>query len=191
MIRESAIAEYLTEESGLPFDEKHVVMTVGAAGGLNVVLKAILDEGDEVIVPSPYFMEFKFYIENCGGEIRLVETNDDFSLNLKEIEKAIGEKTKAILINSPNNPTGVVYDQASFEKLGKLLKKKSQELGKTLYLITDEAYRRIVFDQIQLPIAFRHYPHTIRVTSHSKDLSLPGERIGYIAVTPFVRKSTS
>ena len=179
-----AIAEFLSEESGLPFDEKHVVMTVGAAGGLNVVLKAILDEGDQVIVPTPYFMEFKFYIGNCGGEIRLVETNGDFSLNLKEIEKAMGSKTKAILINSPNNPTGVVYDQASFEKLGKLLKKKSQELGKTLYLITDEAYRRIVFDQIQLPIAFRYYPHTIRVTSHSKDLSLPGERIGYIAVHP-------
>jgi len=179
-----SIAEYLKEESGLPFDEKHVVMTVGAAGGLNVVLKSILDEEEEVIVPCPYFMEFKFYIENSGGEIRLVETNDDFSLNLKEIEKAIGGKTKAILINSPNNPTGVVYHQASIEKLGELLKKKSQELGKTLYLITDEAYRRIVFDHIQLPIVFRHYPHTIRVTSHSKDLSLPGERIGYIAVNP-------
>jgi len=178
------IAEYLKEESGLPFDEKHVVMTVGAAGGLNVVLKSILDEREEVIVPSPYFMEFKFYIENSGGEIRLVETNGDFSLNLSEIEKAIGAKTKAILINSPNNPTGVVYNQASLEALGELLKKKSQELGKTLYLITDEAYRRIVFDQIQLPNAFRHYPHTIRVTSHSKDLSLPGERIGYIAVNP-------
>jgi len=179
-----AIADYLKEESGLAFDENHVVMTVGAAGGLNVVLKSILDEGEEVIVPSPYFMEFKFYIENCGGEIRLVETNDDFSLNLSEIEKAIGGKTKTILINSPNNPTGVVYDQASLEKLGELLRKKSRELGKTLYLITDEAYRRIVFDQIQLPIVFRYYPHTIRVTSHSKDLSLPGERIGYIAVNP-------
>jgi aspartate aminotransferase len=179
-----AIAEYLNEESGLPFDEKHVVMTVGAAGGLNIVLKAILDEGDEVIVPSPYFMEFRFYIENCGGQMRLVDTREDFSLNLPEIEKAIGAKTKALLINSPNNPTGVVYDQGSIEKLGELLKKKSQELGKTLYLITDEAYRRIVFDQIRLPIAFHHYPHTIRVTSHSKDLSLAGERIGYIAVSP-------
>jgi aspartate aminotransferase len=179
-----AIAEYLKEESGLPFDEKNVVMTVGAAGGLNVVLKAILDEGDEVIVPSPYFMEFKSYIENSGGQIRLVETNDDFSLNLSEIEKAIGEKTEAVLINSPNNPTGVVYDQESLEKLGELLKKKSRQLGRNLHLITDEAYRRIVFDQIHLPIVFRHYPHTIRVTSHSKDLSLPGERIGYVAVSP-------
>lgn len=179
-----AIAEYLTEESGLPFGENHVVMTVGAAGGLNVALKAILDEGDEVTVPSPYFMEFKFYIENCGGEIRLVQTHEDFSLDLEEIEKAISEKTKAILINSPNNPTGVVYDHKSLEKLGKLLKRKIMELGKTLYLLTDEAYRRIVYDQVQLPILFQYYPHTIRVTSHSKDLSLPGERIGYVAVSP-------
>jgi len=180
-----AIAEYLKEESGLPFDEKHVVMTVGAAGGLNILLKAILDEGDQVIVPSPYFVEFKFYIENCGGQMRLVDTREDFSLNQAEIEKAIGDKTKAILINSPNNPTGVVYNQESIEKLAGLLKKKSRELGKTLYLITDEAYRRIVFDQIRLPIAFHHYPHSIRVTSHSKDLSLAGERIGYLAVSPF------
>ncbi|HMK52110.1 MAG TPA: pyridoxal phosphate-dependent aminotransferase [Thermodesulfobacteriota bacterium] len=184
-----AIAEYLKEESGLPFEEKHVVMTVGAAGGLNVVLKAILDEGDEVIVPSPYFMEFKSYIENSGGQIRLVETNDDFSLNLSAIEKAIGEKTEAVLVNSPNNPTGVVYDQESFEKLGELLKKKSGQLGRNLHLITDEAYRRIVFDQIHLPNAFCCYPHTIRVTSHSKDLSLPGERIGYVAVSPLCEDS--
>ena len=178
------IAEYLTEESGLPFNETLVVMTVGAAGGLNVTLKAILDEGDEVIVPSPYFMEFKFYIENSGGQIRLVETNEDFSLNLTEIEKAIGKRTKVILINSPNNPTGVVYDESSLETLGGLLKKKNKELGKTLYLLTDEAYRRIVYDGTKIPIHFHYYPHTIRITSHSKDLSLPGERIGYIAVSP-------
>jgi len=179
-----AIAQYLKEESGLAFGEKHVVMTVGAAGGLNIVLKAILDEGDEVIVPSPYFMEFKFYIENCNGEIRLVETNEDFSLNIAEIEKAIGKRTKAILINSPNNPTGVVYDHNSLKKLGELLKTKNQELGKTLYLITDEAYRRIIYDGTKLPISFHYYAHTLRVTSHSKDLSLPGERIGYVAVSP-------
>ncbi len=179
-----AVAQYIAEESGLPFEEKHIVMTVGAAGGLNVVFKALLDEGDEVIVPSPYFMEFKFYIENSGGRIRLVETHDDFSLNLKEIEKAFGKKTKAVLINSPNNPTGVVYNRESLEELGRLLKEKSRELKRTLYLITDEAYRRIVFDQVKLPIAFQYYPHTIRVTSHSKDLSLPGERIGYVAANP-------
>ncbi len=180
-----AVAQYIAEESGLPFEEKHVVMTVGAAGGLNVIFKALLDEGDEVIVPSPYFMEFKSYIENSGGQIHLVETHADFSLNLKEIEKGFGKKTKAVLINSPNNPTGVVYNRESLEELGRLLKEKSHDLKRTLYLITDEAYRRIVFDQVKLPIAFQHYPHSIRVTSHSKDLSLPGERIGYIAVNPF------
>ena len=184
-----AIAQYLTEESSLPFTEKHIVMTVGAAGGLNVALKALLDEGDEVIVPSPYFMEFKFYIDNSGGEIRLVETHEDFSLNLKEIERAIGKRTKAILINSPNNPTGVVYDQKSLERLGELLKRKSRELQKTLYLLTDEAYRRIVYDGTELPVSFLYYPHTIRVTSHSKDLSLPGERIGYIAVSPLCEET--
>jgi len=180
----NAIATFLKEETGLPFEEKHLVMTVGAAGGLNVALKALLDEGEEVIVPSPYFAEFKFYIDNAGGRMRLVETHDDFSLNLKALEKAIGKKTKVVLINTPNNPTGVVYGGDSFERLGTLLKKKSQELGKTIHLITDEAYRRIIYDQIKLPIAFHYYPHTLRVTSHSKDLALPGERIGYVAVSP-------
>jgi aspartate aminotransferase len=180
----NAIATFLKEETGLPFEEKHLVMTVGAAGGLNVALKALLDEGEEVIVPSPYFAEFKFYIDNAGGRMRLVETHDDFSLNLKALEKAIGKKTKVVLINTPNNPTGVVYGGDSFERLGTLLKEKSQELGKTIHLITDEAYRRIIYDQIKLPIAFHYYPHTLRVTSHSKDLALPGERIGYVAVSP-------
>jgi aspartate aminotransferase len=179
-----AIASYLKEETGLPFTENHIVMTVGAAGGLNVIFKSILDQGDEVIVPSPYFMEFKFYIDNSGGEIRLVETNTDFSLNLDEIEKAIGNQTKAVLINSPNNPTGVIYSSESLEKLGQLLKRKSRELGRTIYLVSDEAYRRIVYDGIKLPICFDYYPHTVRVTSHSKDLSLAGERIGYVAVSP-------
>ena len=180
----NAIATFLKEETGLPFEEKHLVMTVGAAGGLNVALKALLDEGEEVIVPSPYFAEFKFYIDNAGGRMRLVETHDDFSLNLKALEKAIGKKTKVVLINTPNSPTGVVYGGDSFERLGTLLKEKSQELGKTIHLITDEAYRRIIYDQIKLPIAFHYYPHTLRVTSHSKDLALPGERIGYVAVSP-------
>ena len=180
----NAIATFLKEETGLPFEEKHLVMTVGAAGGLNVALKALLDEGEEVIVPSPYFAEFKFYIDNAGGRLRPVETHDDFSLNLKALEKAIGKKTKVVLINSPNNPTGVVYGPDSLERLGTLLKEKSKELGKTIHLITDEAYRRIIYDQIKLPIAFHYYPHTLRVTSHSKDLALPGERIGYVAVSP-------
>ena len=179
-----AIARFLEQETGLPFSERHILMSVGAAGGLNVALKAILDEGDEVIVPKPFFAEFKFYIDNAGGRVRLVDTHDDFSLNMEEVEKGISKATKVVLINSPNNPTGVVYDQASLEQLGKLLKRKSQELGKILYLITDEAYRRIIYDQVKLPIVFHTYPHSLRITSHSKDLALPGERIGYIAVHP-------
>jgi len=178
------IARFLADETGLPFDERHIVMTVGAAGGLNVAFKALLDEGEEVIVPSPYFAEFRFYIDNAGGRMRLVDTHDDFSLDLEGIEKAIHRNTKVVLINSPNNPTGVVYDPSSLEKLAAILRKKGQELGKTIYLITDEAYRRIIYDQVKLPIAFQYYPHTLRVTSHSKDLALPGERIGYIAVHP-------
>jgi aspartate aminotransferase len=184
-----AIAEYVKEGSGLAFTENHIVMTVGAAGGINVILKAILDEGDEVLVPSPYFMEYRFYIDNCGGIIRLVDTNPDFSLNPNEIEKALGEKTKAILINSPNNPTGVIYSAESLKTLGNLLKKKSRELKKTIYLISDEAYRRLVYDKASLPDPFHFYPHTLRVTSHSKDLSLAGERIGYVAVSPLCEET--
>jgi aspartate aminotransferase len=157
---------------------------VGAAGGLNVALKALLDPGEEVIVPAPYFVEYGFYLDNAGGTIRVVETRDDFSLDLAEIEGAIGEKTKAVLINSPNNPTGVVYSRECLDGLGALLAAKSRELGKTLYLLSDEPYRRIVFDGLIPPDTFRHYPHTIRVTSHSKDLALAGERIGYNAVSP-------
>jgi aspartate aminotransferase len=178
------IGQFLSEESGLSFGENHIVMTVGAAGGLNVVFKALLDQGDEVVVPSPYFVEYRSYAENHGGQVRIVETNEDFSLNLAEIEKAICERTKIILINSPHNPTGVVYSTESIERLGSLLRKKSAELSRTLYLVTDDPYRRIIYDGIELPDPFRYYPHTIRVTSHSKDLSLAGERIGYIAVSP-------
>jgi len=180
----SAIAAVLAEESGLPFQEDHIVMTVGAAGGLNVIFKALLDEGDEVIVPSPYFVEYRFYIDNAGGTLRLVDTKEDFSLDVDAIERAIHKNTKAVLINSPNNPTGVVYSRESLEALGKVMERKSRELGKTLYLISDEAYKRLVYDHITLPVIFHHYPHTLRVISHSKDLALAGERIGYIAISP-------
>jgi aspartate aminotransferase len=178
------IAQYLSEDTGLPFKESQIVMTVGAAGGLNVVFKALLDPEDEVVVPSPYFVEYRSYAENHGGKIRIAETNDDFSLNLDQIEKAIGERSKIVLINSPHNPTGVVYSRESIEKLGELLKKKSAELTRTLFLVTDDPYRRILYDGVELPDPFRCYPHTLRITSHSKDLSLAGERIGYIAVSP-------
>jgi aspartate aminotransferase len=159
-------------------------MTVGAAGGMNVALKAILDQGDEVIVPSPYFVEYEFYIDNHGGAMRLVDTAEDFTLDLEAIEKAITDKTKAVLINSPNNPTGVVYSVDSLRALADLLRTRSRSRETPIYLLTDEAYKTIVFDNIALPTVFEIYEPSISVVSYSKSLSIPGERIGYVAINP-------
>jgi aspartate aminotransferase len=177
------IAGFHRENSHLPFTKDHVIMTVGSAGGINVALKALLDPGDEVIVLSPFFVEFMFYIENHGGVMKLVETAEDFHLDVKAIEEAIGKKTKAIIVNSPNNPTGAVYHDEELKDLAALLARKREE-GQRIFLISDEAYRKIVYDKTVLPDAFRIYPDTISVFSHSKDLGLAGERIGYIAVSP-------
>jgi len=178
------VAQQLSEETGITFTEDHIVMTVGAAGGINVVLKAILDQGDEVIVPSPYFVEYEFYIDNHGGVMRLVETTEDFTLDLEAIEKAITDKTKAVLINSPNNPTGVVYSADSLRALCDLLRARSRGRGTPIYLLTDEAYKTIVFDDIVLPTVFEIYEPSFSVVSYSKSLSIPGERIGYVAINP-------
>jgi aspartate aminotransferase len=178
------VARQLSEETGIPFTADHIVMTVGAAGGLNVALKAILDRGDEVIVPSPYFVEFGFYIDNHGGVMRLVDTHEDFSLDLTAIEKAITERTKAVLINTPNNPTGAVYDADSLRGLGELLRKKSKDRKTPIYLIADEAYKTIIYNGISLPTIFKYYEPAISVVSYSKSLGVPGERIGYAAINP-------
>ncbi|OGP94598.1 MAG: aspartate aminotransferase [Deltaproteobacteria bacterium RBG_16_54_18] len=178
------VAQQLSKETGVPFTADHIVMTIGAAGGLNVTLKAILDQGDEVIVPSPYFVEFGFYIDNHGGVMRLVDTHEDFSLDLTAIEKAITERTKAVLINSPNNPTGAVYDADSLRGLGELLRKKSKDRKTPIYLIADEAYKTIIYNGIALPTVFAHYEPAISVVSYSKSLGVPGERIGYVAINP-------
>lgn len=177
------IAAYLSEEHRLPFASHHVFMSVGCAGGLNTVLKTMLNRGDEVIVPSPFFWEFKNYIENYGGVMRLVETRGDFQLDVEKIEKAVTPKTKAILINSPNNPTGVVYNEKSIESLATLLRGIRMK-GQEIYVVSDEAYRKLVYSDATLPDLFNLYELVIAVTSHSKDLGLPGERIGYIAISP-------
>lgn len=182
-VRQS-VALHLSSVHGLSFCEGDVIMTCGAAGGLNVILKAILNPGDEVIVPAPYFVEYNFYIDNHGGKLVMVKTKDDFSLDLEAIEQAITAHTKAILINSPNNPTGQVYDGDSIGKLGELLTAQTRETGQVIYLVADEPYRYIVYDHLNVPSVFAAYPESVVVTSHSKDLSLPGERIGYIAVHP-------
>jgi aspartate aminotransferase len=159
-------------------------MTCGAAGGLNVVLKTILNPGDEVIVFAPYFMEFGNYIDNHGGVTRVLLTDDRFIPKLDELEAAISAKTKAVLINSPNNPTGAVYSRDLIMELGELMRRKEAQYKTQIFLISDEAYRKIIYDGLPYPPVFHSYRHSVVVASHSKDLGLAGERIGYIALHP-------
>ena len=182
----SAVADYLSGVHKRKINQDHIVMTCGAGGALNVILKTLLDSGEEVIVPTPFFVEYRFYVDNHNGVIKLVDSHDDFSLNLQAIDDAVTEKTKIVLINSPNNPTGKVYDEASIHALGELLTRKSAELNREIYLISDEPYRDIVYDGIEVPSIIQAYHNSIIATSYSKSISLPGERIGYLAVNPAV-----
>lgn len=179
-----AISGYLSKEHGLALGPEQIVATCGAGGALNIILKALLDPGDELLVPAPYFVEYGFYADNHGGVLKTVPTCDDFTLDLEAIEKAIGERTKIVLINSPNNPTGQIYSSAALGQLGDLLGRKSRQHGRVIYVVSDEPYRKIVYDGHEVPCILHHYPHSIIATSYSKDLSLPGERIGYVAVHP-------
>lgn len=179
-----SVAEYISEEQQTQVSEKEVIMTCGAAGALNVILKAILDPGDQVMVPAPYFVEYDFYANNHGGELKPVPTTPSFKLDMDAISYAIGKKTKAVLINSPNNPTGQVYSEESLKDLGKLLEEKSRELKRTIYLLSDEPYRKIVYDGVTVPSIFKCYDQSILATSYSKDISIPGERLGFLAVNP-------
>lgn len=182
-----AVAEVISEESGLALTEENIVMTVGAGGALNVVLKTLLNPGEEVIIIPPYFVEYNFYIDNHSGVVKAAPAKEDFQLDLETIEAAITGNTKAIIINSPNNPTGVVYDATTLEDLGKLLQKKEAEMGTEIYVISDEPYAKISYDGVKVPNVFKYITNSIIVTSHSKDLALPGERIGYLAVSPRVK----
>jgi aspartate aminotransferase len=181
----AAVAETLAEASGLEVAASHVVMTCGASGALNVVLKTILNPGEEVIILTPHFVEYKFYIDNHGGVPREVWTDrDSFQLQLPAIEAAINPMTRAIIVNTPNNPTGVIYPAESLQKLGEMIGRKERELERQIYVISDEPYARIAYDGIQVPNIFPYVDNSIIVTSHSKDLALPGERIGYLAANP-------
>ena len=179
-----AVAEYIGKEQEVAMSAEDIIMTCGAAGGLNVIFKAITDPGDEILAPTPHFVEYGFYVSNHGGVLKTVATHPDFTLDIKAIEVAITPKTKAVLINSPNNPTGQIYSRESLETLGALLYRKGRELGRTLYLISDEPYRKIVYDNARVPSIFSAYAESILTTSYSKDISIPGERIGFIAVNP-------
>jgi len=180
----TAVARQLQAETRLKFTMNEVVMTCGAAGGLNVVLKTILNPGDEVIILAPYFVEYGNYVDNHNGIAKVLSTDDSFLPKLDILESSITGKTKAVLINSPNNPTGIVYSEGVLHKLGEIIQQKEKQYNTLIYLISDEAYRKILYDGLKYPSPLLHHPQTIVVTSHSKDLALPGERIGYIAVHP-------
>lgn len=181
----AAVARKLSADSGLEVTADHVLMTCGAGGALNVALKTILNPGEEVIILAPYFVEYKFYIDNHGGVPVEVWTNrETFKLDLAAIEAAITSKTRAIIINSPNNPTGVIYQADELSALGELVKRAKERTGHQVYVISDEPYARIAYDGMQVPNIFPLIESSLVVTSHSKDLALPGERIGYLAANP-------
>tara|TARA_B100000700_G_scaffold300689_1_gene369133 strand:+ start:1646 stop:2830 length:1185 start_codon:yes stop_codon:yes gene_type:complete len=178
------IASLMKEETDLSFQSEDIIMTVGAGGGLNVVFKSLLEPGDEVLAMRPYFVEYKAYVNNHGGIFKLAKTTKKFQLDLHHIDSAINKKTKIVIINSPNNPTGVVYSQKSIDQLGQILLKKEEKFGHPIYLISDDIYRHLVFDGLTNCNVFLSYTNSILVNSHSKDLGLAGERIGYIAIHP-------
>ncbi|MEN6433353.1 MAG: pyridoxal phosphate-dependent aminotransferase [Smithella sp.] len=184
-----AIAGKISRTTGLKISTDHVVMSCGAGGALNVIFKALLDPGDEVIVLKPFFVEYPFYIENYSGVVKYAQTKKDFSLDIAAISKAINRRTKAIIINSPNNPTGKVYSKKNITDLARLLKEKGRAYNKEIYLISDEPYAEIVFDGVTVPSVLKAYPNSIAAYSYSKTLSLPGERIGYIAVNPKIHEA--
>ncbi|MBW6519978.1 MAG: pyridoxal phosphate-dependent aminotransferase [Desulfoarculaceae bacterium] len=182
-VRDS-LAARISAEQGVTVSFADMLMTCGAAGAINIVMKSLLNPGDEVIMLAPYFVEYKFYVDNHGGVSKVVTTDQEFNLDLAAIEAAITAQTKAIFINSPNNPTGQIYSQESLNGLGRLLDAAGKRLGTTIYLIADEPYRKIVFDNHAVASVFQATRNSIVLSSYSKELSLPGERIGYLAVHP-------
>lgn len=177
------IAESLNRRFGTNFAAKNLIMTVGAASGLNVILKTILNPGEEVIVFAPYFLEYGAYVRNYDG--KLVEITPDtatFQPNLEELEEKITANTRAVIVNTPHNPTGVVYSEETIKKLSAILEKKQEEYGTVIYLISDEPYRELAYDGVQVPYLTKYYKNTVVGYSYSKSLSLPGERIGYLVI---------
>ena len=177
-----AIANSINKRFATNFNLGNIVMTVGAAGGLNVILKTLLNPGDEVIVFVPYFGEYRSYVANFDGKIVEVETDDRFMIDGDKLRAAITSKTKAVIVNNPNNPTGAVYSEDIIKELAKVLDEKQKELGTSIYLISDEPYRELAYDGVEVPYLTKYYKNTIVGYSYSKSLSLPGERIGYLVV---------
>lgn len=180
----SSVAKQITHENGIKVSAQDIVMTVGAAGAINVILKTVVNAGEEVIVFAPFFMEYDNYIDNHGGKTNIVKTDKNCLPDLEDLEKKINKKTKAVIINSPNNPTGVVYTADFTAKLLDVLSSKERKFNSLIYLISDEAYSNLMYDGLQYVPILKMYHRSFIATSHSKDLALPGERIGYIAVNP-------
>ena len=180
----AAVAAQLADETGLPFTGNSVIMTCGAGGALNVVFKTLLDPGEEVVIFAPYFVEYAYYADNHGGSCRVVPHDDGFLPDFDALEDAIGPRTRIVLVSSPSNPTGVVYGADVLSRIGETIRRKESEHGTEISLVSDEPYRKILFDGIEYPQVFDHHPRSIVATSHSKDLALPGERIGFVAVSP-------
>ena len=178
-----AVADSLNERFGTHFGSKNITMTVGAAGGLNVILKSLINPGDEVIAFAPYFGEYRSYTDNYDGVLIEISPNTiDFQPKLDEFEKKITQKTKAVIVNTPNNPTGVVCSEETIQKMASILEKKQKEYGTDIYLISDEPYRELAYDDVEVPYLTKYYANTIIGYSYSKSLSLPGERIGYLVI---------
>lgn len=181
-VRES-IAESLNRRFGMSFSENNIIMTVGAAGGLNVMFKTLLNPGDEVIAFAPYFGEYRSYVGNYDGKLVVISPDtQSFQPKFDEFEDKITPRTRAVIINNPNNPTGVVYSEETLERLSKIMEKKQKEYKTDIYLISDEPYRELVYDGITVPYPVNYYRNTIIGYSYSKSLSLPGERIGYLVL---------
>lgn len=180
----AAVAASLAADHDLPFTYHNVLMTVGAGGAVNTALKALLDPGEEVIVVAPFFVEYRFYVDNHGGSTVVVDSGKGFNLDVAAIEARITDRTRAVMITNPNNPTGVMYPQDTLNELGNALRKASAKRERPIFLIDDAPYRKIIFDAKKCTSSFNGYENTIVATSHSKDLGLPGERIGFLAVSP-------
>ena len=185
-----AVANSLNERFGTAFAGKNIIMTVGAAGGLNVILKTIINAGDEVLTFAPYFGEYRAYVNNFDGVLVEVSPNTvDFQPKLDEFEQKITPKTKAVIVNTPNNPTGVVYSEETIKKMAAIMEAKQKAYGTEIFLISDEPYRELVYDGAEVPYLTKYYDNTIVGYSYSKSLSLPGERIGYLVIPDEVADS--
>ncbi|MCX8277792.1 MAG: pyridoxal phosphate-dependent aminotransferase [Dehalococcoidia bacterium] len=180
----ASVAEVLAEESGTPITGDEILMTVGAAGAINTILRSILDKDDEVVLIAPFFAEYIFYVEHQTGVSKVANCDENWLPNIESLETTIGPKTRAVIINSPNNPTGVIYPESSIKAISAVIQRAEEKFGTEIYLISDEPYRKLIYTDTPYPFIFGHHPRSIVATSHSKDLGLAGERIGYIAVNP-------